>query len=119
MAANDEAEIDSLLQTPGTVRSRRKVEASVANARAFSTVEKEFRSFDRHIWRFDDGRPIQNAWESLADIPAQTPLSRAMSKDLKKRGFKFVEPTTCCSFTQAIGMVNYHTVDCCRNRELA
>ncbi len=119
VATYDETTIERLLQDPGIVRNRRKVEAAIGNARAFLAIRKEFGSFARYIWRFVDGRPIQNEWKSLVDIPAQTPESRVMSKDLKKRGFKFVGPTICYAFMQAVGLVNDHTIDCFRHRELA
>ena len=118
VAQYDENKIAQLLNDPGIVRNRRKVEAVVTNARAFLEVQKEFGSFNRYIWRFVGGRPRQNAWKSLSEIPSVTDESRAMSKDLKKRGFKFVGPTTCYAFMQACGLVNDHTVDCFRYREL-
>jgi len=119
VASYDEAKIEALLSDPGIVRNRRKVEAAVGNARAFLAVKKEFGSFDSYIWHFVGGRPIHNAWSSIEEIPAQTPESVVMSKDLKKRGFKFVGPTICYAFMQAVGMVNDHTVDCFRYRELS
>lgn len=119
VAAYDTAKIRSLLQDAGIVRNRRKVEAAIANARAFLTVRQEFGTFDRYIWGFVGGRPIQNAWASIEEIPAESPESVAMSKALKKRGFKFVGPTICYAFMQAVGMVNDHTIDCFRYRELA
>ena len=119
VATYDEAKIESLLQDPGIVRNRRKVEAAITNARAVLAVKEEFGSFDRYIWRFVGGRTIQNAWTSIEEIPTQTPESIAMSKDLKRRGFKFVGPTICYAFMQAVGMVNDHTVDCFRYREAA
>jgi len=119
VASYDEAKIEALLSDPGIVRNRRKVEATIGNARAFLAAKKEFGSFDSYIWRFVDGRPIHNAWSSIEEIPAQTPESVVMSKDLKKRGFKFVGPTICYAFMQAVGMVNDHTVDCFRYRELS
>lgn len=119
VAAYDTAKIESLLQDPGIVRNRRKVEATITNARAFLTVKQEFGTFNRYIWSFVGGRAIKNAWLSIEEIPSESPESAAMSKALKKRGFKFVGPTICYAFMQAVGMVNDHTIDCFRYRELA
>ena len=110
--------IESLLQDAGIVRNRLKVEAAVNNARKFLEVQKEFGSFDRFIWQFVDGRPKQNKWRRLAEIPASTPESDAMSKELRKRGFKFTGSTICYAHMQATGMVNDHTIDCFRHKEL-
>jgi DNA-3-methyladenine glycosylase I len=114
VAGYDAAKIAELLADPGIVRNRLKVEAAVQNAKAFMAAQDEFGTFAGYIWRFVDGRPRQNSWQSLADIPAQTAESQAMSRDLVKRGFKFVGPTICYAFMQAVGMVNDHTVDCFR-----
>jgi DNA-3-methyladenine glycosylase I len=108
-----------LLTNPGIVRNRLKVEAAVQNARAFLTVQEEFGTFDRYIWQFVGHKPIQNAWQSSADVPARTPESDAMSKDLKRRGFKFVGSTICYAFMQAVGLVNDHLAGCFRRAELA
>jgi len=105
----------ALLQNPGIIRNRLKVNAVVKNARAFLDVQEEFGSFDAYIWQFVEGAPIVNTWNALADVPAQTPASVAMSKALKARGFTFVGPTICYAFMQAVGMVNDHTVDCFRH----
>ena len=113
------ARIEELLRNPGIVRNRLKLEATVANAKAFLKVQQEFESFDNYIWRFVNHTPIKNAWMTLADIPARCEISDAMSKDLKRRGFKFVGPTICYAFMQAVGMVNDHTVDCFRYRQLS
>jgi DNA-3-methyladenine glycosylase I len=110
--------IESLLQNEGIVRNRLKVEAAVINAQRFMEVQDEFGSFAAFIWQFVEGKPKQNAWRSLADIPASTPKSDAMSKELKRRGFKFVGSTICYAFMQATGMVNDHTTDCFRHKEL-
>ena len=110
--------IESLLQNPGIVRNRLKVEAAVINAQKFLEVQDEFGSFDQFIWQFVAGKPRQNRWPSLADIPASTPESGAMSKELKRRGFKFVGPTICYAHMQATGMVNDHTTNCFRHKEL-
>jgi len=95
------------------------VAAFITNARAFLAVQEEFGTFDAYIWQFVGGQPKINAWQSLSEIPAETDEARAMSKDLKKRGFTFVGPTICYAFMQACGLVNDHTVDCFRYRELA
>jgi DNA-3-methyladenine glycosylase I len=114
VAHYDAVKIAGLLADPGIVRNRLKVEAAVQNGKAFLAVQAEFGVFADYIWRFVDGRPIQNSWPTPADIPAQTAESQAMSRDLLKRGFKFVGPTICYAFMQAVGMVNDHTVDCFR-----
>jgi DNA-3-methyladenine glycosylase I len=119
VATYDDAKIAELLNNPGIVRNRLKVNAAVNNAKRYLAVQAEFGSFDAYIWGFVDGRVNQNTWESLADIPAETPESVVMSKDLKKRGFKFVGPTICYAFMQAVGMVNDHVVDCFRYPTLA
>ena len=118
VARFDEARIESLLADPGIVRNRLKVTSAVKNARAFLKVQEEFGSFDAYIWRFVDGRPVRNAWRSLEEIPARTPLSDAMSKDLKKRGFTFVGTTICYALMQATGLVNDHLVGCFRHQEV-
>jgi DNA-3-methyladenine glycosylase I len=115
VAGYDEAKIAELLQNPGIVRNKLKVNGFVKNARAFLAIQAEFGSFDRYIWQFVGGAPIVNQRQSLADVPAQTPEAEAMSKDLKKRGFTFVGPTICYAFMQACGMVNDHTLDCFRH----
>lgn len=118
VACYDSEKIERLLTDPGIVRNRRKVESAVRNARAFLAVQDEFGSFDAYIWRFVGGKPRVNAWRSLQDLPAQTAESRAMSRDLKKRGFNFVGPTICYAFMQAVGMVNDHIVSCFRYGEV-
>jgi DNA-3-methyladenine glycosylase I len=119
IARFNSTKVQRLLRDPGIVRNRLKIRASILNARAFLRVQKEFGSFDRYIWQFVGGRPKQNRRRRLKDIPAQTIESNIMSKDLKKRGFKFVGSTICYAFMQAVGMVNDHTVDCFRYRKLA
>lgn len=119
VAAFDESRVAALLQDPGIVRNRLKIRAAVANAQAFLRVQAEFGSFDAYLWRFVGGRPIVNHWATLAGVPAQTPESVALSKDLLRRGFRFVGPTICYAFMQAVGMVNDHTVNCFRHGELA
>jgi DNA-3-methyladenine glycosylase I len=118
VAEYKEAKIQSLLKNPGIIRNKLKVNAAVKNANAFIKVRQEFGTFNKYIWQFTDGKTIQNQWKSLKDIPAETEISRTMSKDLKKRGFTFVGPTICYAFMQAIGMVNDHVVDCYRYKEL-
>lgn len=112
VAAYDEAKVDELLANPGIIRNRLKVQAAVANAQSFLKVQEEFGSFDAYIWRFVGGQPIVNDWKHISDVPATTPQSDAMSKDLKKRGFKFVGSTICYAYMQAAGMVNDHTEEC-------
>lgn len=114
-----EADVTSLLANPGIVRNRLKVTSAVSNARAFLAVRDEFGSFSDYMWRFVDGVPIQNKWRNIREIPANTPVSDTMSRDLKKRGFRFVGSTICYSHMQAVGMVNDHTTDCFRWRELS
>jgi DNA-3-methyladenine glycosylase I len=111
--------IEQLLVNPGIVRNRRKVESTVINARIFLDVQREFGSFADYIWRFVGGKPILNAWRKMEEIPAQTDESVAMSKDLIRRGFKFVGPTICYAHMQATGMVNDHVIDCFRYAELS
>jgi DNA-3-methyladenine glycosylase I len=106
--------IERLLRDPGIVRNRQKVVAAVGNARAFLAVQQEFGSFDRYVWRFVDGKPIQGRWKTTRDVPAKTRESEAMSKDLVRRGFRFVGPTICYAHMQATGMVNDHQLDCFR-----
>ena len=113
------AHIESLLQNPGIVRNRLKVNSAVLNAQKFIEVQAEFGSFDRFIWQFVAGRTMQNARRSMADVPASTTGSDAMSKELKRRGFKFVGSTICYAFMQATGMVNDHTTDCFRHAQLS
>jgi DNA-3-methyladenine glycosylase I len=104
------------MRDEGLVRNRLKIEAAARNARAFLELQDEFGSFDAYIWRFVNGKPIQNRWRELAEIPASTAASDAMSKDLKRRGFTFVGSTICYAFMQAVGMVNDHVVGCFRHR---
>jgi DNA-3-methyladenine glycosylase I len=118
IAHYDMNKIESLLQDSGIVRNRLKVEAAVTNAQKFLEIQAEFGSFDAFIWRFVDGRPIQNCWRSLAEVPASTRESDLMSKELKRRGFKFVGSTICYAHMQATGMVNDHVTDCFRHKEL-
>jgi DNA-3-methyladenine glycosylase I len=112
-------DVERLLEDPEIVRNRAKVESTVSNARAVLSVQDEFGSLDEYLWGFVGGDPIVNRWRMLADLPAETAESQALSKDLKRRGFRFVGPTICYAFMQAVGMVNDHVVDCFRFRELA
>jgi len=107
-----------LMADPGIVRNRLKIASTLGNARAFLELKEEFGSFDSYLWRFVDGAPLQNAWRTLAEVPASTAVSDALSRDLKRRGFRFVGSTICYAFMQAVGMVNDHTVDCFRWKEL-
>jgi DNA-3-methyladenine glycosylase I len=118
VARYDDAKQQELLQDAGIVRNRLKVAAATRNAQAFLEVQAAFGSFDRYIWGFVDGETVQNAWATMAEVPARTDRSDAMSKDLKQRGFKFVGSTICYAYMQAAGMVNDHTTDCFRYREL-
>jgi DNA-3-methyladenine glycosylase I len=106
--------VERLLRDAGIVRNRQKIEAAIANARSFLAVQQEFGSFDRYVWQFVGGKPLQGRRRSVADVPAKTPESEAMSKDLVRRGFKFVGPTICYAHMQATGMVNDHQTDCFR-----
>lgn len=119
VAAYDEAKIEELLQDPGIVRNRQKVLSAVANARAFLDIQARYGSFSAYLWDYVDGRPIQNNWQRISELPAKTELSERISKDLKQQGFNFVGPTIIYAFMQAVGLVNDHTVDCFRHQEVA
>jgi DNA-3-methyladenine glycosylase I len=112
-------DVARLLADPGIVRNRLKVTAAIDNARAVLAVQREAGSLDRYLWSFVGGKPIQNRWRTMRDVPAKTAEAEAMSRDLAKRGFRFVGATICYAFMQATGMVNDHTVDCFRHRQLA
>jgi DNA-3-methyladenine glycosylase I len=118
VARYDRQRVERLLNDPGIVRNRLKVEAAVKNARAFLAVQEEFDGFDTYVWRFVDGSPIQNHWARMEELPTATSKSEALSRDLKRRGFSFVGPTTVYAHMQAVGMVNDHLVDCFRHAEL-
>lgn len=118
VARYDDRKVGELLANPGIVRNRQKIEAAIQNAKAFLSVQQEFGSFDAYVWRFVDGRPKRNAWRALEEMPSSTPESETLSRDLRRRGFRFVGPTICYAFMQAVGMVNDHLVDCFRYREL-
>lgn len=112
------AKVERLLQDPGIVRNRLKVESTLANARATLAARAEFGSLDAYLWSFVGGAPLVGGWDEMSDIPAETAESRAMSKDLKRRGFRFVGPTVCYAFMQATGLVNDHVASCYRWREV-
>jgi len=119
IARYDQRRIGQLLKNPGIVRNRLKIASSVQNAGAFLNIKREFGSFDTYIWGFVGGAQKRNAWKGLKEVPAETPESLAMSKDLRKRGFNFVGSTICYAFMQAVGMVNDHLVDCYRYSQIA
>jgi DNA-3-methyladenine glycosylase I len=118
VARYDRRKVEQLLRNPGIVRNKLKIASTISNAKAFLAVQKEFGSFDRYIWQFVGGTPRQNMPRSLQQVPARSPDSDAMSKDLKRRGFSFVGSTICYAFMQAVGMVNDHVADCFRSRVL-
>ena len=112
------ADVECLLQDPGIVRNRLKVESTIVNAARVLELQEELGSFDAYLWRFVDGRPLVGGWRTLRELPAETDLSRALSRDMKRRGFRFVGPTVCYAFMQAVGMANDHILDCFRFEEL-
>ncbi len=118
MARYDDAKIAELLGNPGIVRNKLKVHGFVKNARAYLELRNSGTTFDRYLWDYMDGKPLQNSWKSLIQVPANTPLSDRLAKDLKKKGFTFVGSTICYAFMQATGMIQDHTTDCYRYREL-
>jgi DNA-3-methyladenine glycosylase I len=118
VAGYDQGKVEALLGDAGIIRNRLKVRSAVQNAQAFLRVQEEFGNFERYIWQFVGGKPVKNAWRKMSEIPAQTEESRAMSKDLVRRGFRFVGPTICYAHMQATGMVNDHTVDCFRYEQV-
>lgn len=118
VAKYDDRKVDRLLADPGIIRNRLKIQSAIVNARAFLAVQEEFGSFDAYLWGFVGGKPKVNRWRTLREIPTQTPEAEALSSDLKRRGFKFVGPTSCYAFMQSVGMVNDHTVDCFRHAEI-
>ncbi len=118
VAAYTEDKIDSLLQNPGIIRNRLKIKSAIGNASAFLAIQKEYGSFDKYIWQFTDGKTIINKFEYIESIPATSPESDRMSKDLKKHGFKFCGSTICYAYMQSAGMVNDHTTDCFRYYQL-
>ena len=112
------AEAENILKNPDVIRNRAKIQATINNAKRFIQIQNEFGSFDRFIWQFVNGKPIDHAFKSMSEMPPQTDESRAMSKELKKRGFKFVGPTICYAFMQAVGMVNDHMITCFRYKQI-
>ena len=118
IATYGDEKIAGLLADPGIVRNKAKVQASITNARAFLAVKEEFGSFDAYIWQFTGGKTLKNTWNTMAELPARTPESDVMSKDLLKRGFRFVGSTICYAHMQATGMVNDHTIDCFRYNQV-
>jgi DNA-3-methyladenine glycosylase I len=118
VAGFGEPQLLQLMGDPGIVRNRLKLTSTFDNARSVLALQEEFGSFDAYLWRFVDGSPLQNVWKSLSEVPATTGVSDALSRDLKKRGFRFIGSTICYAFMQAVGMVNDHTTDCFRWAEL-
>lgn len=118
IAKYDQRKVNQLLANAGIIRNKLKIQAIITNAQAFLKIKKEDGSFSDYIWDFVDGKPIQNHWKQMRQVPAKSPVSDKLSKDLKKRGFKFVGSTICYAFMQAVGMVNDHTINCFRYKEL-
>lgn len=118
VAQYNEEKVTSLLENAGIIRNQLKIRAAISNAQAYMKVQQEFGSFKDFIWSFVDGKPLQNNWKSITEVPAKTELAKQISKDLKKRGFKFVGPTVIYAYMQATGMVNDHTIDCSRHKEV-
>jgi DNA-3-methyladenine glycosylase I len=118
IALYKEEKIEELMNNSGIIRNRLKINAAITNAKAFLKIQKEFGSFDKYLWQFVNNTPIVNKFESLSELPSQTTESELMSKDLKKRGFKFIGPTICYAFMQAVGMVNDHLISCFRYDEI-
>jgi DNA-3-methyladenine glycosylase I len=118
IAAYSKQDMARLIENPGIVRNRLKIESVIRNARGSLEIIDQYGSLDTYLWRYVDGTPVQNAWKDMTEIPSSTERSRAMSLDLKKRGFNFVGPTICYAFMQSVGMVNDHTIDCFRYGEL-
>lgn len=119
VALYGQEKIDDLMNNPGIIRNRRKIDATIQNAKAFLAVQKEFGTFNYYIWSFVGGTPIQNHWQSIKEVPTVTPEAVTLSKDMKRRGFAFFGPTIAYAFMQAVGMVNDHPIDCFRHYELA
>ncbi|HXR64522.1 MAG TPA: DNA-3-methyladenine glycosylase I [Ktedonobacteraceae bacterium] len=118
VAGYDERKFAELMDNPGIVRNRLKISAAIENARAFLEIQRQYGSFDAYIWQFIGGQPLQNNWSALSEVPATTPVSDAMSKALRRAGFRFVGSTICYSFMQAVGMVNDHVTTCFRWTEV-
>jgi DNA-3-methyladenine glycosylase I len=119
VARYSKRDVARLLADEGIIRNRLKIEAAIRNAQGVLAIREEFGTLDKFLWRYVDGSPRQNAWKSMADLPAQTAESEAMSKDLKRRGFNFVGPTICYAFMQAVGMVNDHVTSCFRYKQVS
>jgi DNA-3-methyladenine glycosylase I len=119
IAKYDQQKIQTLLSNEGIIRNRLKIEATIQNAKSFLEAQKEFGSFDAYIWSFVGGKPIRNRWRTLSDVPARTERSDHLSKDLQRRGFRFVGSTICYAYMQACGLVNDHLITCFRHREVA
>jgi DNA-3-methyladenine glycosylase I len=118
IARYDDDDVARLLGDPGIVRNRAKIESTLANARAVLALHEDFGSLSDYLWGFVDGKPVVNSWRKMSDLPAETPTSKTMSRELKRRGFRFIGPTTCYAFMQAAGLVNDHVVGCFRRREI-
>ncbi len=118
IAQYDREKVEVLLTDPGIIRNRLKVNATVGNASGFLRIQEEFGTFNSFLWRFVDGTPVRNGWKTMDQLPVKTPVAEALSGELKGRGFKFVGPTICYAFMQAVGMVNDHTIDCFRHDEV-
>jgi DNA-3-methyladenine glycosylase I len=118
IAKYNEEKVEKLMNNDGIIRNRRKIEATIANAKALLKVQKEFGSFDKYIWKFVNNKTVDNKFKELSELPSKTKQSEQMSKDLKKKGFKFVGPTICYAFMQAVGMVNDHVIDCFRYNQI-
>jgi len=118
VALYDTSKIDNLLTDAGIIRNRKKIESAITNARAFLAVKERFGTFDAYIWDWVNGQPVKNSWRNVSKIPAETPVSKKLSRDLKQRGFTFMGPVICYSFMQATGMVNDHVVSCFRYNEV-
>ncbi len=118
IACYDDNKVKELLENEGIIRNKLKIHAAIQNANAFISIQNEYGSFDKYIWQFLEGKSLVNNWKQINEVPAKTEISDKMSKDLKKRGFKFVGSTICYSFMQAVGMVNDHTTDCFRHEEI-
>jgi DNA-3-methyladenine glycosylase I len=119
VAGYSPARVETLLLDAGIIRNRRKIEAAVQNARVFLQIQREFGTFDAFLWSFVGDKPVQNRWQSIHELPASTPTSEVLSRDLKKRGMQFVGPTICYAYMQAVGLVNDHTISCFRYQELS
>lgn len=118
IAGYTQTDVQRLLSNPGIVRNRLKIESAIKNAQGVIKIQEDFGSLGSYLWRYVDGIPVQNEWKSMAELPVKTEISEMMSRDLKKRGFNFVGPTICYAFMQATGMVNDHTTDCFRHKEV-